>query len=112
MVHVLFRLLVAVSIIAYITSYLRAADANPGAAADRAATATLPAALQALEAGQPQVLARQQAQEIRGQWWIEFANRNGSIFFQGVGSPFSLSLLTDSRYDPNRYVGLRVTIGR
>jgi len=59
-----------------------------------------------------QILDQRQAEQVRGQWWIHMDLQNGLVFFQGVGSGFVTSVLTESGVTPGQMVGLRITIGR
>ena len=98
----------------------------PGRAAPKACTPRLPAALQALGTSADQILDERQAEQIRGQWWVYLPITNGSIldpqgnaipittgavYFQGVGSPFTLNVQSWSSAN-SRPVSLRITIGR
>jgi hypothetical protein len=78
----------------------------------KASTAEAPLALQALNVAPSQVLSQHQAEQVRGQWWISLPLRSGSVYFQGIGSPFRLYVVTESGTVPGVNVGLRVTIGR
>jgi hypothetical protein len=71
----------------------------------------MPAALLALQSDEVEVLNAEDAEEIRGQWWLRIPNPSGYVFFQGHGQPFVLKFLTVSAYNPNRVLGLRFTIG-
>jgi hypothetical protein len=91
---------------------LQAAERGDFAAAEQAATASLPAALVALDAEPTEILNTEQAREVRGQWWINLPMNYGAVFFQGVGSPFQLDVITEHQYYPGYLAGVRITIGR
>jgi hypothetical protein len=79
---------------------------------NKASTAQTPLALRALDVAPSQVLSEQQAERVRGQWWISLPLRSGSVYFQGIGSPFRLYVVTESGTVPGVNVGLRITVGR
>lgn len=98
---------------------------SPTTAAQKACTATAPAALRALGTSSAQILDCREAHQVRGQWWIFLPLQsgtmydsqgnptqfNGAIYFRGVGQPFNLDVLTYSNTYA-RPVSIRVTIGR
>jgi hypothetical protein len=85
--------------------------ASPNVTERKAATATMPAALQALQA-QSQVVAQGQAERVRGQWWITLPLSTGIVHYQGFGAPFAVNVQTVGVNYPTVPTGIRVTIGR
>ena len=85
---------------------------QPLQAAEPAATADLPLALKALGADQTEILNVQEANQVRGQWWIFIPRTAGDISYQGVGSAAPIYLNLQSESFPPAMVGLRIIVGR